>query len=157
ASQRSWQLVEQGESSAGFLVDDGSGRCLVKPDGAEFNHLTDLTWYSDEKPPTGLPTAYKMPLGGKYKYKEKLIFPNEKVYCLGAFSTDAESCSSSIAAEPDHSIKGTIVSPGISQPFIITMGVSQREMALAYLDRGRLARFGMLCIAGMAGWWLYQQ
>lgn len=30
-----WQIVERGESDVSFILDDGSGQCLVDPDGAE--------------------------------------------------------------------------------------------------------------------------
>lgn len=153
----SWELIDKGECVTDILIEDESGCSLVKAQGAEFNHISDLTWYSDKVPPTGSPLVYKMLVGkGKYRYEEKLIFPKEKVYVLGEFRTNV--ADERTAYGCDSGAAGVVGKPdSVRHPFIITLGASQKEMTSSYLYWGRLARLGMLVMVGGAIWVLYFQ
>jgi hypothetical protein len=65
-----WETVERGESDASFLLDDGTGQCLVDPEGAEIIVEHRDQWTS-----------------GNQRYTQWLILNDEPVYAIGAFIT----------------------------------------------------------------------
>jgi len=66
-----WHRVERGRSDDSFLLDDGSGLCLIDPENAEvLPRRTDVSTK-----------------GRDYRCTESLILPNEQVYAIGQFST----------------------------------------------------------------------
>lgn len=65
-----WVTESSGESTDSFLIDDGSGRCVVDPEGAEVLPRTTDTWQE-----------------GDYRYSQALIVSGERIYVLGAFRT----------------------------------------------------------------------
>jgi hypothetical protein len=69
-SDRKWTLCEQGETDAGFLLADATGRCVVDPAGAEIvTHRKD-SWTE-----------------GHYRYTEWKILQHDPVFVLGEFRT----------------------------------------------------------------------
>ncbi len=80
--QGSWRLVEAGESSAIFGLEDDSGRCLVDPAGAWVETWREEVWRSDERVPPG----HHDPLG-RYRYLEHRIEAGDPLYTLGWFRT----------------------------------------------------------------------
>jgi hypothetical protein len=84
----SWQTVASGTSGLPFLLDDGSGHCIVKPDGAEIVPTESTTWYGDTPWPTATPGRGLNPFGEReYRYVEDRIYEHELVYALGEFRT----------------------------------------------------------------------
>lgn len=87
--RQSWQTVTSGRSSVPFVLDDGTGQCIVKPEGAEIVVTESTTWYGDTPWPTGVPgTGGTRPwlTGGRdYRYYEERIYEHERVYALGDF------------------------------------------------------------------------
>jgi hypothetical protein len=65
-----WQRVASGRSEESFVLEDGSGECLVDPEHAEVVPRRKETWHQ-----------------GDYRYTEWLILTSETVYALGEFST----------------------------------------------------------------------
>ena len=66
-----WHRVESGRSEDSFLLDDGSGLCLIDPENAEV-----------------LPRRTEVSTKGRdYRCTESLILPQEQVYAIGEFST----------------------------------------------------------------------
>ena len=66
-----WHHVESGRSEDSFLLDDGSGLCLIDPDNAEV-----------------LPRDTQVSMNGNdWRCREALILPGEQVYAIGEFST----------------------------------------------------------------------
>ena len=90
---RSWSTIESGTSEAPFLLDDGTGRCLVDPRGAEvFPGNTDVWYGSSEWPDVRIPNGTGV-FGwlvdacttGRCRYTEHRLQPNDHVCALGAF------------------------------------------------------------------------
>jgi hypothetical protein len=90
---RSWSTVDSGTSEAPFLLDDGTGQCLIDPRGAEVYTSASDVWYG----PSAWPEMH-IPNGtgifgwlvdtfvtGKYRYTEHRLQPREHVYAIGAF------------------------------------------------------------------------
>ena len=66
-----WHHVESGRSDDSFLLDDGSGLCLIDPENAEV-----------------LPRSTEVSMNGNdWRCRESLILPGERVYAIGEFST----------------------------------------------------------------------
>ena len=66
-----WHRVESGRSDDSFLLDDGSGVCLIDPENAEILPRNTET----------------LTRGSDWRCRESLILPLDQVYALGEFST----------------------------------------------------------------------
>jgi hypothetical protein len=69
-SDNKWRRDSSGESDASFILDDGSGLCLVDTEGAEILPACKETWTQDD-----------------YRYTEWRLLHNDAIYVLGQFST----------------------------------------------------------------------
>jgi hypothetical protein len=82
-----WHTVSSGRSEQPFLLDDGSGECIVQPGGAEVLTTETTTWYGDTPWPTTAP-ARRRPFGEpEYRYHESRIYEHERLLALGQFRT----------------------------------------------------------------------
>lgn len=66
-----WVTESSGESTDSFMIDDGSGRCVVAPEGAEVLPRGTDVWY---------PQA-------DYRHTQSVLIAGEPVYVLGSFHT----------------------------------------------------------------------
>ncbi len=65
-----WTTVESGTSDLVFEIKDGTGACVIDPEGAEvITSRRDVTERGD------------------YRYTEEMILPGDRVYALGEFRT----------------------------------------------------------------------
>jgi hypothetical protein len=64
------RTVDSGESELPFLIDDGSGHCLVDPDGAEILTRHRESWRRENR-----------------RYTEWKLLINDDIYALGEFKT----------------------------------------------------------------------
>lgn len=99
-----WQTVASGRSSLPFLLDDGTGQCIVKPDGAEIVTTEATTWYGATPWPTSPPggtnaAAWLMSSGRDYRYAEERIYEHERVHALGDFRSSASTAERDLQAE----------------------------------------------------------
>ena len=82
-----WQTVQSGRSEQPFVLDDGTGECIVQPTGAEVLTAETTTWYGDTPWPTLAP-GKRSPFGEPdYRYYEERIYEHEQVHVLGHFRT----------------------------------------------------------------------
>jgi hypothetical protein len=65
-----WVTESYGESDTSFIVDDGSGACLVDPTGAEIVPVQKDSWHEFD-----------------HRYTEHRLGCNEQIYALGDFKT----------------------------------------------------------------------
>jgi hypothetical protein len=91
----SWETVEQGTSEAPFVLDDGTGQCLVDPRGADVEGQTVERWTGDSRyPSVRLPDATGL-LGvlqslfvmAPYRYVEQRLESGSHLYAIGQFRT----------------------------------------------------------------------
>jgi hypothetical protein len=66
-----WRTVREEVSSDSFLIDDGSGQAVVDPDFAEILATDKRRWQTPHQ-----------------RFTEWLIIPGQKLYVIGAFSTE---------------------------------------------------------------------
>jgi hypothetical protein len=90
---RSWTTIKSGTSAAPFILDDGTGQCLVDPRGADVYPSANDIWYgSSEWPSVCIPNG-KGVVGwlsaafadDYYRYTEHRLQPHEQVYAIGSF------------------------------------------------------------------------
>lgn len=82
-----WGTVRSGVSDGLFALDDGTGRCLIDPEGAEVIPGEKDVWYGHEEFPRRGPPASKAWFrlgGGDYRYTEERLMPGG-LYALGWF------------------------------------------------------------------------
>lgn len=65
-----WELVEEERTDDTFLLDDGSGECVIDPDGAEIVTRHRNTWQQ-----------------GEYRHTEWLLIPGDPLYAIGEFAS----------------------------------------------------------------------
>jgi len=92
-TSRGWTTVDSAVSETPFLIDDGTGQCLIDPRGAEVFPKARSVWYGDtEWPQVHLPDGAGL-LGklvevlmpkGPYRYTEVRLEPHEPLCVLGA-------------------------------------------------------------------------
>lgn len=69
-SDDKWVREDSGESDASFILEDGTGQCVVDPDGAEIVPARKDQWTQSDR-----------------RYTEWLLLENESLYALGQFKT----------------------------------------------------------------------
>jgi len=85
-----WRTLRSESSHDLFLLRDGTGECIIDPEGAEVIPSVSHVWYGDQPawrggpPPTGLARFLS---GGRYRYTEKRIDPGATLYLMGWFRT----------------------------------------------------------------------
>jgi hypothetical protein len=90
---RSWSTIDSDTSTAPFLLDDGTGQCLIDPRGAEVFPGATNVWYGPEAwPQMRIPDGTGIfgwlvdhVMKDKYRYTEHRLQPHEHVCALGAF------------------------------------------------------------------------
>jgi hypothetical protein len=94
-----WHTVNSGRSEQPFLLEDGTGECIVQPSGAEMLAAESTTWYGDTPWPTQTP-GRRSPFGeSEYRYFEQRIYEHEQVVVLGRFRTHSATGSRDLRAE----------------------------------------------------------
>lgn len=92
-----WSTVKQDDSYSIFLVDDGSGQCVVDPDDADIYPSVKKVWYGNTILPEGGPALGR--LTGHYRYTEELIHDGDPLYAYGWFHTQDPASGGDIDAE----------------------------------------------------------
>lgn len=81
-----WRTVASGRSDVPFVIDDGTGECIVQPSGALVLAAESTTWYGATPWPTAAPGQALATLTERdYRYHEERIHVHELVYALGGF------------------------------------------------------------------------
>ncbi len=91
---RRWATIDSGTSEVPFILDDGTGRCLVDPRGADVFPKAKEVWYGDSVwPDVRIPDGQNifgkladlLLSGGRYRYTEYRLQSHEPVCALGEF------------------------------------------------------------------------
>ncbi len=94
-TQEYWELIEEGSSDAPFLIDDGSGECLIYPKMAEIVPIHQAIWYGNARYPSevqkqGFWSALFDSIfieSERYRYKELRVEENDSLFATGMFVT----------------------------------------------------------------------
>lgn len=90
-SSREWVTIERATSDDLFLIDDGTGQCVVDPVGATVIPSVKRSW----RGVSARPMAYRKDTGwfgfGDFRYTERLVRCGDWLYTLGLFQTQTAS------------------------------------------------------------------
>lgn len=104
-----WSVVDQGVSGAIFHLIDGTGACIVDPDGALVLPSVKLRWRGNHRRPGALPLDQgfwgRMFATGEYRYTEERIREGDHLYAIGEFV----SLGSADPATPHDEIRDLLV------------------------------------------------
>jgi hypothetical protein len=92
---KSWEVIDEGTSEVPFLLNDGTGQCLVDPRDAVVYPHTERVWRGDEAWPGMYISAgsglfgqlIDNMVGRRYRYTESLLQPHDRLFALGEFRT----------------------------------------------------------------------
>jgi hypothetical protein len=89
-SRTRWSVVSRGVSDALFLLEDGTGQCIVDPEGAEVLPQATDTWYGSTPLPEAGPPVHRgfRGLGGEFRYRESRMHDGDPLYAIGWFRTE---------------------------------------------------------------------
>ncbi|BBL34897.1 hypothetical protein Nstercoris_01148 [Nitrosomonas stercoris] len=86
-----WKILYQRTSDQPFLLDDGTGTCLINPVGADIISNEKLIWYGNTEWPSHTQILDSgsaiVGMSKHYRYSEQLILPGQKLYVLGHLQT----------------------------------------------------------------------
>lgn len=84
-----WRTVESGVSESIFHLDDGTGRCIVDPEGAAIIPSVRLCWRGQLQRPGAAPleTGFwdRFLHSGPYRYTEHRLLDGDPLYAAGQF------------------------------------------------------------------------
>jgi hypothetical protein len=122
-----WEMLEQARSHTSFVLDDGSGVCMVDPEGAEILTRHRKSWND-----------------GDYRYVEWTLRGRDRIYVLGNFVTRHASQGLDASADQrDLLAEWKQDQAGLLRRFDLDHDgqIDQREWALARrLARGEIAK-----------------
>jgi len=132
-----WRTVDKGTSKVAFLIEDDTGRALVKPAGATGSVNLKRTWYGTTPRPAADPSGIVVagPGLGRYRYTERLIVAGEQLYAIGQFHTERED------GVHEHILRA----PDDGRPFLIATRSQER------LTAGLKSSAGSSFAASLAG------
>lgn len=91
-NKQRWRTVSSYLSEELFQLSDGTGVCVVDPEGATVIPSEKLVWYGNTASPGRAPLhtgRWSGLLGsGDYRYTEERMLPGDPLYALGWFSTE---------------------------------------------------------------------
>lgn len=82
-----WRTLESACSDHLFMLDDGTGECVVDPHGARVTPGLRRRWQGRGRRPARVPPHSPWLSFGRYRYTEELLFLYHPVYALGFFRT----------------------------------------------------------------------
>lgn len=95
-----WKILYQHTSDQPFLLDDGTGTCLVDPKDAEITSNEKLIWHGDTEWPTRTQVLDNdsaiVAMTKRYRYSEQLILPGQRLYILGTLQTQSPATEKSV-------------------------------------------------------------
>jgi E3 ubiquitin ligase len=101
SNRRGAATIDSGTSEAPFILDDGTGQCLVDPRGAQVFPKAKTVWYgSTQWPEVRIPDGQgffgklvdALIPNGRYRYTEYRLEPHETVCALGAYRSLGSHC-----------------------------------------------------------------
>lgn len=86
-----WNIIEQGLSIDPFLLDDGTGECIILPQNGELIPNSISVWRGHTRVPTPQTQSFWHWLlwdnWGRYRYTEQRLMLETPIYARGTFST----------------------------------------------------------------------
>jgi len=88
-----WSIVHKDTSAMPFVLDDGTGQCLIDPEGADVYPAETSIWYGDSDWPelripngTGLfDSVVDGIFSGRYRYTEYRLMQDKPIVAIGSY------------------------------------------------------------------------
>lgn len=93
-----WVSLERARSEAIFALQDGTGQCVIDPEGADIQCAHSISWQGHERYPYNTPPGHS-DFAGPYRYTERLIEPDDSLYVLGWFKSLRDPAQSGLKAK----------------------------------------------------------
>jgi hypothetical protein len=84
-----WRTIDSATSEELFLLDDGSGDCIVDPAGAKVYPSLRRQWRGNSRRPQRIPDKTSWLQFGDFRYEEELIQIGMPLHALGWFRTQS--------------------------------------------------------------------
>lgn len=86
-----WSVVRRGVSDSLFCLEDGTGRCIIDPEGAEVLPSASDAWYGETPLPVAGPPMRRgfRGFGSDYRYREWRMHDGDPLYAIGWFRTES--------------------------------------------------------------------
>lgn len=84
---KEWARIEGGDCPDPFLLDDGTGQCIVEPAGADLRLSRMDRWTGPHRNPRSSPSTSWFQANDRYRFTEERIQEGDWLYCLGRFET----------------------------------------------------------------------
>jgi hypothetical protein len=137
-----WVTIDKGRSLTPFVVEDDTGRCVVRPEGANARVNLSRTWYgATPRPAHGAAGGSLM---GRYRYKERVILAGERLYALGRFATRHE--------QPSGTMTHELTKPDDGSTFLLA--TQSQHRLTASLRNGASSAFTAFLAGGAGLMWL---
>lgn len=95
-----WKVLYQNISNHAFMLDDGTGICVVDPEAAEIISNEKITWHGNTEWPTRTRVLDNdsaiVALASRYRYTERLILPGQHLYLIGHLQTRSPATEQSV-------------------------------------------------------------
>lgn len=88
-NEHRWQIIDKGESTEVFWLQDNTGRVVIDPEGADITPRHKDSWRSDSSlrgiahPIFVKSFVLSHSVGGRYRFTEERINSGERLYALG--------------------------------------------------------------------------
>ncbi len=82
-----WHQIEGGDCPHPFLLDDGSGQCIVAPSGAYLRLRRIDRWTGPHRNPRSAGPRRWFQASDRYRFVEERITDGDPLYCLGRLET----------------------------------------------------------------------
>jgi hypothetical protein len=84
SGERGWKTIERATSDGLFSIEDGTGICIIDPEGAQVIPHVDRRWHGNSREPlTGLHVFSR----GRYRFREQRLEQDWPLYAIGEFHT----------------------------------------------------------------------
>ena len=85
-----WQTIAHRTSECLFALDDGTGTCVIDPDGATVIASTTDRWHGAHSRWVGPPpkAGWRRWFGGRYRFTERRLSIGKPLFALGWFRTE---------------------------------------------------------------------
>lgn len=83
SGERGWKTIERSTSDGLFLIEDGTGECIVDPEGAQVIPHFDRRWYGDSMSARNGGWTFT----AQYRFREQRIEKGYPLYVIGDFRT----------------------------------------------------------------------
>jgi hypothetical protein len=136
--KESWEIVDQGASKESFILDDGTGECIIDLTGADIGSTNSTQWIQAD-----------------FKYSESILVQNDPLFALGEFLTFGE-VNTTVGDQSNKREGNYLVASTSNQPFIVRNTSCQDELIRSYARKSTWSLVIFFLMVFM-GWFMFNR